>query len=127
MSETTELAPEFDMGDRIRKALRVSGMEAQELALYLGVSRNTITNWVSGRTHPRISAIRDIATRTGVSVEWLLAGRVRTATEAHDSTGAQATRRYCSPADAVIAQFPRRPFGLQPVTAGPARAQRVAA
>lgn len=65
---------EFDLGDRLRKALRESSMTGRDLAAALGVSRNTVTSWLNGRTKPRpidLSAISDVI---GVSSAWLTSG-----------------------------------------------------
>jgi transcriptional regulator with XRE-family HTH domain len=75
---TTEPAPagvpEFDLADRMRKALRTSGVGVQEIADYLGVARNTVSTWINGRIEPNRQTIRLWAMRTGVSFEWLESG-----------------------------------------------------
>jgi transcriptional regulator with XRE-family HTH domain len=68
--------PEFDLADRLRKALRTSGVGAIEMADYLGVSRNTVSNWINGHTPPRDAYLRLWALRTGVPFEWLERGEV---------------------------------------------------
>jgi transcriptional regulator with XRE-family HTH domain len=62
---------EFDLGDRIRRALRVSGVSVQEMAEYLEVGRSSVSNWTSGRVTPDGRTLRLIAQRTGVPLEWL--------------------------------------------------------
>lgn len=69
-----ELVPEFDLPDRMRKALRVAGLTVQEMADYLGVARNTASNWIGGRVSPSKQSLRLWAMRTGVSFDWLLTG-----------------------------------------------------
>ena len=44
---------EFDLSDRMRKSLDVSGMSVQAMADYLGVNRNTVSRWISGHIMPR--------------------------------------------------------------------------
>lgn len=77
MSESAgEYEPEFDLGDRMRKALRHAGLETQEMADYLGVSRNSVSNWINGRNRPNRPALRLWAMRCGVSHAWLTTGAV---------------------------------------------------
>lgn len=66
--------PEWDLADRLRKALRYSDLRVQELAAYLDVSRNTVSNWINGRVEPSVQSQRLWALRTGVPYSWL-AGR----------------------------------------------------
>jgi transcriptional regulator with XRE-family HTH domain len=66
--------PQFDMADRLRKALRTADVGVQEMAEYLGVSRNTIGAWIGGRVVPGLAFIRLWAMRTGVSLKWLQTG-----------------------------------------------------
>ncbi len=70
--------PQFDLADRMRKALRTSGLNQEEMADYLGVSRNTVSNWVNGHwsTPPKRAYLRLWALRTGVPLEWLEHGEV---------------------------------------------------
>lgn len=69
-----ELVPEFDLPDRMRKALRAAGMTVQEMADYLGVARNTASNWINGKNPPSKQTQRLWALRTGVSFDWLQTG-----------------------------------------------------
>ncbi|HEY9413144.1 MAG TPA: helix-turn-helix transcriptional regulator [Pseudonocardia sp.] len=69
-----ELAPEFDLADRMRKALRTAGLTVQEMADYLGVTRTTASNWINGKVPPSKQSKRLWALRTGVSFEWLETG-----------------------------------------------------
>lgn len=54
VSETSGGIPDlgFDLADRMRKALRVSGVTVQQMADYLGVSRNTVSTWINGHIVP---------------------------------------------------------------------------
>lgn len=69
-------ALEFDMADRMRRALRISELSVQDMADYMRVSRNTVGNWINGRSVPRWRDLRDFAERTGVPLEWLETGSV---------------------------------------------------
>jgi transcriptional regulator with XRE-family HTH domain len=82
--------PRFDQADRMRKALRTSGIGANEMAAYLDVSRNTVSNWINGHTPPRGAYLRLWALRTGVPFEWLEHGEV---TPANDEGTRAATTR----------------------------------
>lgn len=70
----TSAVPEWDLADRMRKALRVSGLGVQEMADYLEVSRNTVGTWINGRIAPGTQTIRLWALRTGVAYTWLRDG-----------------------------------------------------
>jgi transcriptional regulator with XRE-family HTH domain len=65
------LVPEFDLADRMRKALRVAGIGVQEMASYLGVARNTVSTWINGKIAPSTQTIRLWAIRCDVPYEWL--------------------------------------------------------
>ena len=78
MSETSAVL-EWDLADRMRKALRVSGRSVQEMADYLGVAPTTVSTWINGRNRPSPSTIRLWAMRCEVPYEWLLGDPVRTA------------------------------------------------
>jgi transcriptional regulator with XRE-family HTH domain len=67
--------PEWDIADRMRKALRVAGLSVQEIADYLGVSRNSVGAWINGRIEPSTQTLRLWAMRTGVDYEWLRDGK----------------------------------------------------
>lgn len=73
---TMQQALEFDKADRMRRALRVSGVSVQEMAEFLRVSRNTIGNWINGRAEPRPRDLIDFADKTGVPVSWIETGSI---------------------------------------------------
>ncbi len=66
--------PEWDLSDRMRKALRTSGIGVQEMADYLGVARNTVSTWINGKIVPSVQTQRLWALRCGVPYEWVHAG-----------------------------------------------------
>jgi transcriptional regulator with XRE-family HTH domain len=72
---TDGAVPRWDLPDRMRKALRHSGVGVQEMADYLGVARSSVSNWVNGRVQPSTQTLRLWAMRCGVSYEWLTGGR----------------------------------------------------
>lgn len=63
--------PEWDLADRMRKALRHAELGVQEVADYLEVNRNTVSNWINGRITPSTQTLRLWALRCGVSYGWL--------------------------------------------------------
>lgn len=66
--------PDWDVADRMRKALRACGVSVQEIAEYLDVSRNAVSTWINGRIEPSTQTLRLWALRTGVPYEWLRTG-----------------------------------------------------
>lgn len=63
--------------DKLARLRRRSGMSQQEVAATIGVTRQTVRNWESGRGLPDISLIESLAAALGVSVAELLTGDVR--------------------------------------------------
>ena len=77
MSQATSgIVPEWDMLDRLAKALRVGHKSGAQLARELGVHRNTINNYLNGRTRPDRRTLIAWAMSTGVPLEWLESGVV---------------------------------------------------
>lgn len=68
---TNVVIPEWDLCDRLRKSLAVSGVTIPEMADALMVSRNSIGNYLAGRTTPKPVYLRVWADRCGVDIEWL--------------------------------------------------------
>lgn len=71
--------PEITLGDRLGIALKYAGIGVQDMAAYLGVSRNTISNYTGGHTHADKRTLMLWAMRTGVDLEWLQTGHAPTA------------------------------------------------
>lgn len=67
----------FTMGDRLAKALAVANVPHAEMAEYLGISGNTIGNYIAGRTRPKKQTLRLWALRTGAPLEWIETGEER--------------------------------------------------
>lgn len=78
MSEQPEIIniPQWDLADRMRKALRQAGMSNNEMAEYLEVAPATVSTWINGRFRPSKQSIRLWAMRTGVSYDWLCHGDI---------------------------------------------------
>lgn len=62
------------IGKYLRDLRRRRGMSQQELALALGVSKQTISNWEVGRKVPRMKTVEKIANIFGMSRNSILAG-----------------------------------------------------
>lgn len=98
---------EFDLADRMRKALRISGMGVSEMAEYLGVARNTVSTWINGKIRPSTQTLRLWALRTGVPYEWLLNGD---APHRNNPDGGQS--ESCARRDSNPQPSDREPFKL---------------
>lgn len=68
--------------ERIKELRLKAGLSQAELASKLGVSRQAVTKWESGKGMPDIEHIRNLAALFGVSVDFLLAADAHTAPEA---------------------------------------------
>lgn len=66
--------PEFTIGDRLRKARELTGLEQGPFADELGIARGTVGNYEHGRVAPRKVVLKAWAMRTGVPFEWLATG-----------------------------------------------------
>lgn len=67
------MAPEWTLGDRIRRARRHAGMDRLELAEKLGVSRASVGLWENDEHRPKnvLETLEKIAEATGVDRDWL--------------------------------------------------------
>lgn len=79
--------PQWNVGDRLRKSLSFAGMKVGEMAEFLGVERNTVGNYMSGRTHIPGPALRLWAMRTGVRMEWIVTGAEEPPGEGPEGSG----------------------------------------
>lgn len=59
--------------DRIKECRLRAGLSQAQLATRLGVSRQAVTKWESGRGTPDIEHVKNLATTFGVSVDFLIA------------------------------------------------------
>ncbi|MET0725940.1 MAG: helix-turn-helix transcriptional regulator [Leifsonia sp.] len=75
---------EFDLADRMRRALRVSGVSVHEMADYLEVTRGTVSTWINGRVSPSAQTLMLFAMRTGMPYAWLKTGTAPSEDEAVD-------------------------------------------
>lgn len=84
--------PQWDRADRLAKSLAHAHVSVQEMAEYLGVSRNTIGNYLGRRTEPDKRTVTLWALRTGVPLAWIQTGS--TDGTGPDDSGKRATRGY---------------------------------
>lgn len=68
------MVPEWTLGDRMRKALEVSGTPVQEISEYLDVNRATVGRWLHDKSPVKRSTLMIWAATTGVDLEWLETG-----------------------------------------------------
>lgn len=77
----------FDLIDRLHKSLRLSGKTATALAADLGVHRNTVNNYLSGKTPVDRRTLIAWALITDVPLSWLEHGVSAPATPPDDDDG----------------------------------------
>lgn len=83
------IVPEFSLGDRLRKAREIAGLEQIALAHAIDVHRQTVARYESGASIPRRPVMLSWALMTGVSLDWLATGDVAIST--HDEKSARTT------------------------------------
>ncbi|WP_228044889.1 helix-turn-helix domain-containing protein [Rhodococcus pyridinivorans] len=67
--------PEFDRADRMRKSLKHAGVSVNEMAEYLGITRETVSRYANhADVKVPLQTMRLWALRTGVPLEWLQSG-----------------------------------------------------
>lgn len=72
---TAGVAPRFELRHRLERSLEVAGITRDQMATELGVHRNTIGNYLSGRHVPR-AVLLAWHLRTGVPLDWLEHGDI---------------------------------------------------
>lgn len=95
--------PVFDKADRLGKALQHAGVSVQAMADELGVSRNTVGNYLNRRTEISRSGLIVWALRTGVPMQWLETGLAPNGDDNGPDGGAQLTRLYVAPVTLLAA------------------------
>ncbi|HXI18753.1 MAG TPA: helix-turn-helix transcriptional regulator [Chloroflexota bacterium] len=68
------LIPTFTQADRLRKAREVAHLDQVDLADEIGISRQTVSNYETGSSHPRKIVLKAWALASGVPLEWLMDG-----------------------------------------------------
>lgn len=77
------MTPRFELRDRLRKAREVKQLSRDELADLLGVHRNTVANYETGRQVPTRATVLAWAMVTDCPAEWLEHGDRRGRSLAH--------------------------------------------
>jgi transcriptional regulator with XRE-family HTH domain len=78
-AQTTNDYPQLDanLSDRMRKCLQVSKVSVTQVAIDLGVKRNTVGTWINGKVNPPKPMLMLWALRFaeyGVTLQWLQTG-----------------------------------------------------
>ena len=68
--------PQWDLADRMAKALRTSGVSPQQMADMLDCHRNTVSNYLHGRSRVPRAVLIAWADITQFPLEWLETGQV---------------------------------------------------
>ncbi len=74
-AQTGVIVPSFNLRDRMGKCLEVAEFSVADMATVLGVSRQTVNNWLSGRYKPQRATLVAWALATGVDLTWLETGQ----------------------------------------------------
>lgn len=64
----------MDIGDKLRKARQSLGQTQEQVAEAVGVSRQTVSNWETGRSLPDVLSVIRLSDLYGVSLDQLLKG-----------------------------------------------------
>jgi transcriptional regulator with XRE-family HTH domain len=64
----------WTLGDRLAKSRRVAGISREEMAAYLGMSPQAVSNYEGDRRAPKLTVLRSWATRTRIDLDWLRYG-----------------------------------------------------
>lgn len=68
------VVPEFSLGDRLRKARELTGLDGTEFAAEVGISRTSVYAAERGEKRPRELTLRAWALCSGVDLTWLKTG-----------------------------------------------------
>ena len=63
------------IGHRIKESRELKGLSQSELALRVGVSQPTISDWENGKTEPTVGNMCILAVELDVCFEWIATGR----------------------------------------------------
>lgn len=69
------VVPEWDLADRMTKALRLVGLSVNELSEIMGVTASTVSRWLHGHNRPNKATLMIWSDLTGVDLEWLETGQ----------------------------------------------------
>lgn len=80
----------MEIGSHIREHRMESGLSQDDLAERIYVSRQTISNWETGRTYPDVQSLLLLSTLFGTTTDSLIKGDVETMAKVMD----EAAKRY---------------------------------
>jgi transcriptional regulator with XRE-family HTH domain len=52
------IVPEWELCDRLRRSLRLVGLNNIQVADFMGVQRETVSTWLTGRRRPSYAVLR---------------------------------------------------------------------
>ncbi|WP_225048184.1 helix-turn-helix domain-containing protein [Lacticaseibacillus kribbianus] len=81
------------IGEQLRKARTDAGMSQEQLAEYMAVSRQTVSNWENSRSYPDIERVMRMAEFYHLSLDELLRGDRRMVKSWMDATNVAKTGR----------------------------------
>lgn len=105
--------PEWTLGDRLTKSMRLAGLSASEMAEVFGVGRETISRWINDRGRPKPMYLMLWATGCGVDLEWLETGTPSAEAVALAAERAEKAQAANPEVDGLAAVHP---LGLEPRT-----------
>ncbi|KYG89119.1 hypothetical protein A0U40_13935 [[Bacillus] sp. KCTC 13219] len=82
------------VGERIIAKLRERNLKQVDVARATGISKNAISNYISGNRIPDTEAIYKLASFFSVSIEWLLVGKEYYPTKSENLIGAEDTAQF---------------------------------
>ena len=56
---------------RLKLLRKIRGLKQEDVADYVGIKRNTYSNWENGKTEPSLSKLLLLADLFDVSLDWL--------------------------------------------------------
>ena len=86
-----------EVGERLRHVREVLGMTVTSVANRLNVTRQTLSNYESGRTPLRASVIRELAEIYSISCDWILGAEDNIEINVSSSDGRSLYMRESSP------------------------------
>lgn len=82
------------IGEQLRNARTNSGMSQESLAEFMGVSRQTISNWETSRSYPDIERVMRLADLYHLSLDEMLRGDQRMVKSWVDATNVARTGKW---------------------------------
>lgn len=92
-----ERIPQWTLGDRLRKARSLTGLNTRDFAEVIGASQPTVTAAENDRSKVRTITLNAWALATGVDRRWLETGKTPTRPGPDGGLDAERARRYSKP------------------------------